>query len=188
MEYKIAKSKIQILSQRLHYMLFISVGLLILNISLVGLVAWSVMHQKRTIVPVSITQGFTVSDYVVDSNYLRQMALFFVAERMNLSPASITQAHAIILQNTDPDFYHEFIAILTEEAKEIVKQNISSVFYPTDIHVNTHNLSVLVKGSLSRWVGSLALEPIKKSYLLTFTYHAGCLKISSFVESASHNP
>ena len=96
MEYRMAQSKIQALSNRLHYLLLMSIGLLISNISLVWLVGWSFLHQKRTIVPTEISQAFTVSDTAVDASYLCQMALFFVAERLNISPSNINQNHNII--------------------------------------------------------------------------------------------
>lgn len=180
MEYKTAKSKIQILSGRLNFTLLISIGLLFSNICLVWLVGWSFVHQKRTVIPVEVTQAFTVSDYAVDTSYLRQMALFFVAERLNLAPSNVRQAHKIILQYTDAEFYHVFAGILGQEEKEVMKQNISSVFYPLEVIPNPYALTVLIKGSLSRWVGSVTLEPVKKSYLLKFTYKAGNLKVLSF--------
>lgn len=187
MEYKTAQSKIQLLSGRLHFVLLVSVGLLIANICLVWLVGWSFVHQKRTVIPLMVTQSFTVSDYAVDNSYLRQMALFFVAERLDLAPSNIKQAHTTLLQYTDPEFYHDFVGILGQEEKEVMKQDISSVFYPNEVITNAHNLTVVVKGSLSRWVGSLSLEPVKKIYLLKFTYKAGSLKISSFSEIAVTN-
>jgi hypothetical protein len=80
MEYETAQTKLKILSSRLHYLLLVSIGLLISNIFLVWLVGWSFAHQKRTIVPAEIRQAFTISNSVVDASYLRQMALFFVTK------------------------------------------------------------------------------------------------------------
>lgn len=182
MEYQTAQTKLQILSGRLHYLLLVSIGLLISNIFLVWLVGWSFAHQKRTIVPAEISQSFTISDSTVDASYLRQMTLFFVAERLNISPSNIDQNHNIVLKYTDPKFYHEFVGILGKEKQAVMKQNISSVFYPEQVIPNVRDLSVLVKGSLMHWVGSSALAPIKKSYLIKFSYKSGDLKVISFSE------
>ncbi|CAL7962424.1 conjugal transfer pilus assembly protein TraE [Gammaproteobacteria bacterium] len=184
MEYRAAQTKLQILHSRLHYLLLMSVGLLIANVSLVWLVGWSFLHQKRTIVPTEISSSFTVSDTAVDASYLCQMAMFFVNERLNITPANINQSHNIILQYTDPLFYHEFIDILGKEKEAVVKQNISSTFYLEEIVPDTKKLSVEIKGSLMHWVGNLALAPVKKDYILKFSYRAGVLKVLYFADIA----
>lgn len=180
MEYKTAQTKLQILSGRLHYLLLVSLGLLISNIFLVWLVGWSFTHQKRMVVPVEISQSFTISDHSVDASYLRQMGLFFIGERLNITPTNIEQNHHIILQYTDPRFYHEFVNILNKEKEAIVKQNISSVFYPEEIMPSSKELAVLIKGSLMHWVGGIPLAPVKKSYVIKFSYKSGYLKVLSF--------
>lgn len=187
MDYKAAQTEIQNLSNKVRYMLLISIGLLISNIFLVSLVSWSFAHQKRTIVPAEISQSFTVSDNKVDASYLRQMALFFIAERLNITPSNINQSHVTILQYTDSKFYHEFVSILDREKQAIIKQNISSVFYPEEIIAMPGDLSVLVNGSLMHWVGSVALSSTKKNYKLKFSYKSGNLKVLSFSEVKLEN-
>lgn len=182
MEYQTAQTKVQILSSRLHYLLLISIGLLISNIFLVWLVSWSYTHQNRTIVPAEIRQSFTTSHSAVDASYLRQMVLFFIAQRLNITPSNIEHSHTTILHYTDPRFYHEFVGILGKEKQAVMKQNISSVFYPEEVIPNTQAMSVVVKGALMHWVGGLALAPIKKEYTIKFNYRSGDLKVLSFSE------
>ena len=152
------------------------------NIFLVWLVGWSFVHQKRTIVPAEIRQAFTVSDSAVDASYLRQMALFFVTERLNITSSNIDQNHNIILQYTDSRFYHDFVSILGKEKEAVIKQNISSAFYPEEIIPNSQKLTVLIKGSLVHWVGNSVLAPAKKNYIIKFSYKSGDLKVLSFSE------
>jgi conjugal transfer pilus assembly protein TraE len=182
MEFKSALAKLEVLSGRLHYMLLISLGLLISNLVLSYFVGWSFSHQERTIVPVSINAPFTVSDYKVDTSYLRQMALFFVSARLNLTPGSIESSQNTILQYTAPQFYHEFADILEQERKQVIKQNISAVFYTTEVIPDSEKLQVVISGTLSRWVGSLTLPPVKKNYLIKFAYNSGILKVLAFSE------
>ncbi|HJZ24045.1 MAG TPA: type IV conjugative transfer system protein TraE [Candidatus Babeliales bacterium] len=185
MEFQTAQTKLQILSGRLHYLLLISIGLLISNIFLVWLVGWSFLHQKRVIVPVEFKQPFAISDAKVDASYLRQMALFFITERLNITPTNINQSHNLILQYTDSRFYHEFANILDKEKQAVLKQNISSVFYPEEVIPNIKELSVLIKGSLAHWVGNTALAPTKKNYVIKFHYKSGDLKVVSFFETSN---
>jgi len=180
MEYKAAISQLQLLSKTLKYMSLISFGLLLSNILLIWLVSWAFVHQKRTIVPAEIRQPFTISDASVDASYLKQMALLFSTQRLNISPVNVTQNHNFVLQHTDPKYYHDFVAVLNTEKQEVIKQNISSVFYPEDVIPDTNKMNVLIKGTLARWVGSLAIPQTKKCYLITFTYNSGNLKVLSF--------
>lgn len=182
MQYTVAQEKIQFLSRMLRYFLLISIGLLISNIFLTWLVGWSFAHQKRTIVPAIISKSFTVSDTTVDASYLRQMALFFTSERLNITPSNINQSHTTILQYTDSKFYHEFTSILSNEKQAVIKQNISSVFYPEEVIPNSGDLSVVINGSLTHWVGNVALSSARKSYQLKFSYRSGNLKVLSFSE------
>ena len=183
MEFQTAQTKLQILSGRLHYLLLISISLLISNIFLAWLVGWSFSHQKRVIVPAEFKKPFVISDSTVDASYLRQMALFFVAERLNVTPSNINQNHNLILQYTDSKFYQKFLSILNNEKKAVIKQNISSIFYPKEVIPNAKGLTVLIKGTLAHWVGSTSIGPVKKSYTVKFSYKSGDLKIVSFFET-----
>lgn len=181
MEFKSAITKIEALTIKNSFLILLSVGLLISNICLAWLTGWAIMHQKRTIVPV-VDKAFTVSDYKVDASYLRQMALFFISERLNIAPGNIQSAHNVLLQYTDPEFHAQFSKLLETEAEEITKQNISSAFYPEEIIPDTNNLQVVIKGTLNRWVGGLSIPPVHKKYLLKFTYKSSFLKVLSFAE------
>lgn len=182
MKFEQAKNELRTLSARLHYLLLISICLLISNIFLVWLAGWSFLHQKRVIVPIEFKQPFVISDSAVDASYLRQMALFFVAERLSVTPDNINQSHELILQYTDSRFYHEFLDILAKEKQAIIKQNISSVFYPEEVVPNIKELHVLIKGTLSHWVGGTPIAPVKKNYIIKFSYRSGYLKVKSFFE------
>lgn len=182
MNFEAAKTIIQNLSGRLHYMLLISIGLLVANIFLIFIVWWSSVHQERIIVPVDIKEPFVISGSRVDASYLRQMALFFCNERLNVTPANVKQNHGIVLQYADQKLYHKFVTILNSEEEEIVKQNISAVFYPEEIIPEPHKLRVLIKGTIARFVGNVPLPLVKKSYLLKFSYRNGNLKVLEFID------
>jgi conjugal transfer pilus assembly protein TraE len=181
MEFKVAQTIIQNLSGRLRYMLLMSVGLLISNIFLICLMWWSLVHQERIIVPVDVKEAFTVSANRVDASYLRQMAIFFCSARLNITPSNVKENHKIVLQYTDQEFYNKFVSILSSEEEEIVKQNISAVFYPEEVIPDPQKTTVLIKGTMARFVGNVALPVVKKNYLLKFSYRNGNLKITEFV-------
>ncbi len=180
MKFETAQTKLEQLNNRVHYLVVMSMGLLVANIFLVLLAGWAFWHHTTLVVPTEVNQAFTVSNSAVDANYLRQIALFFASERLNITPHNIEHSHSIILQHTDPAFYNQFVEILNKEKETVIKQNISSAFYPQEVLVNSKNLLVRIKGSLAHWVGNTPLSSSDKSYVIKFTYRSGQLKVASF--------
>ena len=182
MRFKIAKEKLEQLKERFNLLVFVCAGLLLSNVVLAFLVYWSVLHESRWIVPTTIQHEFKLSDYAVDDSYLRQMSLFFINERLNVSPETIDSSHQLLLESIAPKYYHVLSDVLADEAATVRTQKISSVFYPLGMTIDSKGLRVEIDGILHRYVGERALPPVHKQYLLTFQYHLGDLKILSFVD------
>ena len=182
MDHKIALSRLQRLSHRLNAWVLLSVVLLISNVLLASLCWYTAIHQRRTIVPVTITKALTVSDSQVDGNYLQAMALFFINQRLNVTPETIVANHRLLLSYTTPVFYHTFEQILAQETRQVKADKISSSFFIRSSHTYPAVLRVIVRGLLKRWVGERALESVVKTYVLTFHYHGGRLTVATFSE------
>jgi len=182
MRFKIAKEKLEQIKERFNLLVFVCAGLLLSNVVLAFLVYWSVLHESRWIVPTTIRREFKLSDYAVDDSYLRQMSLFFINERLNVSPETIDSSHQLLLESIAPKYYHVLSGVLANEAAVVRAQKISSVFYPLGMTIDSKGLRVEINGILHRYVGERALPPIPKQYLLTFQYHLGDLKILSFID------
>jgi len=180
MKFAASQTKLEQLTNRLHYLLVMSIGLLVANVFLVLLAGWAFWRHTTLVVPTEISQPFTIANSAVDASYLQQMALFFISERLNITPQNVEHGHKIILQHTDAAFYNQFVGILNKEKESVMKQNISSAFYPQEVLVNSKQLLVKVKGSLAHWVGSTPLVSSEKHYVIKFTRRGGRLKVASF--------
>jgi len=187
MDFKAAQTSIQDLSDRLRYMRLISIGLLASNVFLIFLVWWSLARQERIIVPVDVKEAFTISGSRVDASYLRQMAIFFSSARLNITSSNVKANHKIVLQYTDQELYNKFVSILSTEEEEIIKQNISAVFYPEEVIPDPQKITVLIKGTMARFVGNVPLPTVKKNYLIKFSYRNGNLKITEFADVSETN-
>jgi conjugal transfer pilus assembly protein TraE len=110
------------------------------------------------------------------------MSLFFLTERLTVTPSTVKGQHQLLLSMTDSVFYANFSALLASEASAIEKQKISSVFYPQTIQVNPDTLSVVITGTLHRFVGERALAPTDKTYRLQYGYRQGQLAVREFSE------
>ena len=182
MDFTIAQSQLEILRKRNYQLLLVSGTLLLSNLFLALLCWYTTVHQSRTIVPVTITSPFSVSDSRVDAAYLQQMSLFFLSNRLDVTPSTVDESHQLLLEYTTPAFYAAFQDILQQEDLRVKHDKISSTFFVSSIQTNPVTLTALAKGMLNRWVGERALSPAKKTYRIQYAYQNGRIHIVSFTE------
>ena len=156
---------------------------IILSCLSIGAFIWSVDHHSTLVTPMAINKSFLISPSAVDASYLEQMALTFLAARFNVSPQNVDTNQQLILDETDSSMYHFVDDVLQGEAKVIKNNDMSSAFVLNAApKISTQNLEVKVSGTLKKWVADRMLPDEKKTYLLTFTYQGGMLKLKDFEE------
>ena len=182
MQFAIAKSKIERTGARLNLAVLICASLLFSNILLVLLCWYSLAHKTKIIVPANFRTPFVISNNYVDSSYLQQMGLFFIATRLNITPGNILGLHKLLLEYTDSSFYHSFKQVLAMEQDQVLKNKISAVFLVNSTEINPQKLSIIINGKLKRWVGHRKISESLKNYVIKFTYNNSRLSIKSFSE------
>lgn len=182
MEYKTAESSITQLARYVSYLSLLVIFLIVCNFSL-GFLLWHQSGQENTIlVPADLTKTAVVGSQGVDANYLLQCGLFFVDARLNLTPDTVDSENQLVLSHTAPQYYAAFQTGLAKEADLVKSQKISSTFYLSNIKANPIDLSVIVSGTLKRWVGERALSNAKKTYELRFRLNGSDLFLTTFQE------
>lgn len=186
MEYRIAESKhIKLKAQR-NITLLIAIIMLISNV-LLAIIITCVWYDKTTIVvPIKLTSPISLNNHTVDQSYLRQMALFFVTERLNVTPETVDGGHKLLLGYTSSSSYHHYLSVFQKEASLVKKQKVTSVFYPVSVYPDINTLSVKVIGQLHRWVDAMDLGIKTKKFIVRFDYSNGFLSIRSFEEYRDH--
>lgn len=187
MTIQFAQGQLAKLSARFNYTVLMSVGLLISNILLAGFSGYAVFHAKREVTPFASTDGYVISDSAVDENYLNMISVNLMDARLNVTPETVDQNNALLMQFIASSESASFSQKIAHEAAIIKKDKISSAFFKREVVSNPHNLSTVIQGTLKRWVGYRALPDEEKTYLLTYTYHLGDLKVTSFKEVAPHD-
>lgn len=148
---------------------------------LLSCLAWRMLKQASVyIVPAHITAPFKVSQLSVDGNYLQQMTLGFLNERLNVTPETVDASHQLLLQSVSPRYYHAIVTTLNHEASNIKQGNISSVFYLHHYAVNPHTLTVTVSGTERWWFGEKKMSDQSKTYQLQYRWQQGRLVIVTF--------
>lgn len=182
MEYKTAKSNIRILARRSRYLVMFAVALLCCN-ALFALLLWHQSNNRQVVlVPMGLHKTATIAHGEVSAAYLEQCAIFFINERLNVTPKSVAASDELVLAHTSPPYYATFKGQLLQEQKIVLNKKISSAFYLRRIQLDTKHLTVWVTGTLRRWVGERELKSSSKRYRLHFQQHGSEILLSAFQE------
>jgi conjugal transfer pilus assembly protein TraE len=185
MEYKTAQTTIDALKRWRQYLLIFCGGLVICN-GLFALLLWQQsQHRQVILVPMGLHKTAVMGRGYVSPSYLEQTALFFVYERLNVTPGTVDASHQLVLKHTTSAYYAAFKSGLLTEKKLIQSQKIASVFYLNQLRVDPGELRVMVSGHLERWVGERSLGVTLKTYDLHFIQQGGELLLTAFHERGS---
>lgn len=133
--------------------IFMSV-LIVLSLSvnvIQGVNNYRLQNEQRTAVtPMAFNAPFAMSQNSADASYLQQMALSFIALRLNVSSETVDASHQALLQYIRPGAQNQMKVILAEEAKRIKNDNVNSAF----------SRQVFVSGlSMAVWKFVVCLKP-----------------------------
>ncbi|WP_267651380.1 type IV conjugative transfer system protein TraE [Escherichia coli] len=136
--------------------IFMSV-LIVLSLSvnvIQGVNNYRLQNEQRTAVtPMAFNAPFAVSQNSADASYLQQMALSFIALRLNVSSETVDASHQALLQYIRPGAQNQMKVILAEEAKRIKTDNVNSAFFQTSVRVWPQYGRVEIRGVLKTWIG-----------------------------------
>ncbi|EDY1091088.1 type IV conjugative transfer system protein TraE, partial [Salmonella enterica subsp. enterica serovar Sandiego] len=76
-------------------------------------------EQRTAVTPMGFNAPFAVSQNSADASYLQQMALSFIALRLNVSSETVDASHQALLQYIRPGAQNQMKVILAEEARRI---------------------------------------------------------------------
>ena len=149
--------------------IFMSV-LIVLSLSvnvIQGVNNYRLQNEQRTAVtPMAFNAPFAVSQNSADASYLQQMALSFIALRLNVSSETVDASHQALLQYIRPGAQNQMKVILAEEAKRIKNDNVNSAFFQTSVRVWPQYGRVEIRGVLKTWIGDSKPFTDIKHYIL----------------------
>ena len=116
------------------------------------------------------------------------MTLSFLNARLNVTPKTVATSYQFLLHFVAPKNYVAIEKILTNEKKDIIDGDISSVFYVTRYQINPQTLTVTVEGNLQWWFGLKKMKDQQKTYRLNYAWSNGQLRILSMAEGDTPHP
>ncbi|ENB5757421.1 MULTISPECIES: type IV conjugative transfer system protein TraE [Escherichia] len=166
--------------------IFMSV-LIVLSLSvnvIQGVNNYRLQNEQRTAVtPMAFNAPFAVSQNSADASYLQQMALSFIALRLNVSSETVDASHQALLQYIRPGAQNQMKVILAEEAKRIKNDNVNSAFFQTSVRVWPQYGHVEIRGVLKTWIGDSKPFTDIKHYILILKRENGVTWLDNFGET-----
>ncbi|MEI1476807.1 type IV conjugative transfer system protein TraE, partial [Escherichia coli] len=139
-------------------------------------------EQRTAVTPMGFNVPFAVSQNSADASYLQQMALSFIALRLNVSSETVDASHQALLQYIRPGAQNQMKVILAEEAKRIKNDNVNSAFFQTSVRVWPQYGRVEIRGVLKTWIGDSKPFTDIKHYILILKRENGVTWLDNFGE------
>ena len=183
METKIAIQSLKKISRQRNLFLGLST---ILGLSTCALSLRVASIDERIIMVPGIRQTIAVSGAEVSTGYLEEMtALVFLPGLLDLNPKSITYKRDLILKYTAQSSgpYMKAIIEYFASAKErYTKFDLSTHFTVKNMEIDKNNLKVVANGILTSIYGKRGLEIKQASYLLSYEFKSGQLRLKEFTK------
>lgn len=119
--------------------------------------------------------AWSVSNETADAAYLERMALDLSQTLSTLTPSNAKKRLLNLLSFVAPEYHAELEADLLREAKKLIADNASIVFYPEHVNVSEADLAASVSGVRKTMLGSDVTSSVAVTYHFLFRMEAGRL-------------
>lgn len=186
MEVNIASSEIKRISRQ--KILFLGLTI-VLTVSILLLSIKIALTDQRIIMVPSINQSMTVSEESVSRGYLEEMsALVFLPGLLDLNAKTINYKRDLILKYTsqsDRSYMKAVIEYFADSRDRYTKFDLSTHFTPKNMEIDTKSLTVKANGILTSLYGKRGLETSLVSYLISYEWIGGQLRLKEFTQLLS---
>ena len=183
MYFKIFNNNLKIMKLQRSYSLclnFFFAGLILILL----LINYIKSSQHTTIiVPATLESQVTITQNSVDESYLKQWTEFITSLKLNITPDIIAFKQKSLLAYVASNQYGQFKEHLLAEQEEIIKNEISMVFYPAETKVIDHKKFIAeISGALKVYIGNELNQSARVTYSLEFKLDNGRLLLINFKE------
>jgi len=160
------------ISRTFQFVLFVS---LLVNLFLViGVAGLAYRSTKTILVPPTITKTFWVDGENIDPVYLEQMTTYVIQLFASYTPTSIAYQNSVLLTLVDPKAFPDLSLAMKQNELRVKGQNLTQVFYPIEIQMDTKKNSAVLIGTQKRFIGEKSLGGAeRKAYLVRYGSHLG---------------
>lgn len=129
--------------------------------------------EKIIILPPVITKEVWIKGNTVSESVLEEWALYLTNLLLNASSKTIAYQSELALRHVSPEFTQSLHTKFKQDALRLQKNNAATTFYPKEIRVDEKNMTVVVTGTFSTFVGKEKVSAHEQSYQLQFVFNQG---------------
>ena len=116
-------------------------------------------------------------------SYLREMAYYYVQLVMNVTPHNVEYSTDLFLKYVDPSLYPDLSSKLRVVANRIKRDNVSTVYFPSQLDIDEAGLRVVATGHMSTYVGDFKKSDEIRKYIIEFNRHGTRLLVKTLCET-----
>lgn len=135
----------------------------------VGLILNATIFKKNEVIvitPPEVREEYWVTKNNASEEYIEQMGVFFATLTGNLSPQNAAYNINVLLKYVVPDIYADIKSSLMGDAMQVIENNMTVSFFPSDVKVDGN--TVTVNGESVRRIGSAKPITEKVMYRMGF--------------------
>lgn len=135
----------------------------------VGLVLNATVFKKNELIVVSppeVRAEYWVGKNTASDDYIEQMGVFFATLAGNLAPVNAAYNINALLKYVTPEIYPEIKNSLMGDAMQVIENNMSTSFFPSDVKVDGDE--VIVNGESLRRIGAAKESKERVLYKMKF--------------------
>jgi conjugal transfer pilus assembly protein TraE len=157
------------LKGQVRFLRSVVIGLIGLNVALLGLEAYTLMTAKEIVVPPEVRRPNEIGSNYANSDYLLDMAGYVLDKVKTVTPETVDYNNKVILKMAHPDGYGALKTMLDAAALRVKQDRVTTVWIPRNEKVNERAMTVEVSGQLKTFITDKLTSQLDKAYLVQFS-------------------
>lgn len=182
MDKKLFDTKLAIEKHSKKFFFTLAAVMLMSNLMLAFFVVTADTTEKTVIVPVGFDKPFYVKGNVIDPVYGEQIARYISGLRWSYTPKTVESNLNDILGYVTPSQYSLLESRFNQEAVEVVRNQVSSVFNPMKVRVDMNNNEIVIQGEYVAYMGTQLVSKRERFLKMKVIYQDGGFALHSMRE------
>ena len=156
---------------------------LVMVIAVEGAVMLNLMDKQRVIVvPINVDRKFSITGDSASPEYVEMMVRQIVYLKENFTPETVKENFKAFLSLISPRYYNQVEEKLMNTANELIKYQISQVFFPKEVFVKGNTATVT--GIKKIYAGEHLAEQKPVKIKISFKINQGKFEVLKYEEVA----
>jgi type IV conjugative transfer system protein TraE len=161
-------------------------GMTLISSLLVVIVFFQLFFQPMVLVPTGEGKPYALSRGGASNDYLKDLTYDWMGWWGNITPDNITYIEERLMKMVDSHGYGEVKAQLNDTKQRVKAHQISTVWQPRDMEVDSKTSKVIVTGSMRTYLGGTMTSDVPKKFQVIYRVNPqGRAYVHSFKELES---